>query len=423
MKAYKKRALEIYNSGVLRPTDIAKIIIEEGLAKKGVRSVRNNISNWIKNISTDSSKPKKVSKPKEVDADHVTDKPFVLSAWNDEGYMMDIEQYCDHYLLPRHDIKKYKLVSHTGTPFYNIEFYSNEIVEEVDLLKSIDVLLKDIPKVTLAKKPNVLVTDRLIYTDVHVGMDASRSGLAQYSAEWNKDELFKRVRFMVDKAVKNKTSKNIVVDELGDYMDGYNGQTTRGGHALPQNMTNEQSFDNGLTAKMMVAKELSKHWDHVTFNNICEDNHAGSFGYIVNSAFKSLCEVSFDNVEVVNHQKFMNHYFIGSHCHVISHGKDSRNLKFGFKPMLDPKQIEKIDQYLKNENIYAKAEYIEFTKGDSHQYLMDCCTSDDFDYFNVMAFSPSSEWVQTNFKRGRSGFVIQSIDNNSKEKTTTPYWF
>ena len=352
-----------------------------------------------------------------------TDKPFVLSAWNDEGYMMDIDKYCEHYQLPRHDIKSYKLVSHTGTPYYNILFKDNEIIEDVDLLASISNLLIDVPKVKLIKRPDSKLTDRLIYTDVHVGMDASRKDLAQYAMDWNKDELFKRVNIMISEVVANKTSNTIIVDELGDYMDGYNAQTTRGGHALPQNMTNEECFDSGLTAKMILVKELSKHWEYVVFNNICEDNHAGSFGYIVNSAFKSLCEVSFNNVEVNNFQKFINHYFIGSHCHVITHGKDSRNLKFGFKPHLDAKQIEKIDQYLKNEKIYNKAEFIEFTKGDSHQYLMDCASTDDFDYFNVMAFSPSSEWVQTNFKKGRSGFVMQSIDNNKRGKVTKPFWF
>jgi hypothetical protein len=352
-----------------------------------------------------------------------TDKPFVLSAWNDDGYMMDIDKYCEHYQLPRHDIKSYKLVSHTGIPYYNILFKDNEIIEDVDLLVSISNLLIDVPKVKLIKRPDSKLTDRLIYTDVHVGMDASRKDLAQYAMDWNKDELFKRVNIMISEVVANKTSNTIIVDELGDYMDGYNAQTTRGGHALPQNMTNEECFDSGLTAKMILVKELSKHWEYVVFNNICEDNHAGSFGYIVNSAFKSLCEVSFNNVEVNNFQKFINHYFIGSHCHVITHGKDSRNLKFGFKPHLDAKQIEKIDQYLKNEKIYNKAEFIEFTKGDSHQYLMDCASTDDFDYFNVMAFSPSSEWVQTNFKKGRSGFVMQSIDNNKRGKVTKPFWF
>lgn len=345
-------------------------------------------------------------------------RSFVLSAWNEQGYMMDIEQYCNHYNLPKKDIKQYKLVSHTGTPYYNIEFKEQKVIEDVDLLASIEDVLKNTPKLKLIKQPKTSVTDRLIYTDVHVGMDASRKGLAQYCADWNEAELIKSIEIMVSKALKFKKSNTIYVDELGDYMDGYNGQTTRGGHSLPQNMTNEESFDAGLKAKCMLAEKISKHWDFVVFNNICEDNHAGSFGYIVNSAFKLICETKYNNVKVVNHQKFMNHYFIGSHCFVITHGKDSRSLKFGFKPHLDAKQIEKIDQYLKNEKIYQKAEFIEVTKGDSHQYLLDKCSSDDFDYHNIMALSPSSEWVQTNFKRGRRGFTIQAIHEDGTKETT-----
>ena len=66
------------------------------------------------------SKDKAVEEKKE--AVKTTEKPFVLSAWNDGGYMMCINEYCTHYKLPRNDIYSYKLVSHTVTPFYNIQF-------------------------------------------------------------------------------------------------------------------------------------------------------------------------------------------------------------------------------------------------------------------------------------------------------------
>ena len=49
-------------------------------------------------------------------------EPLVLSAWSDKGKMMSIDEYCEHYKLPRTDISSYKLVSHTGTPYYNIVF-------------------------------------------------------------------------------------------------------------------------------------------------------------------------------------------------------------------------------------------------------------------------------------------------------------
>jgi hypothetical protein len=55
--------------------------------------------------------------------------------------------------------------------------------------------------------------------------------------------------------------------------------------------------------------------------------------------------------------------------------------------------------------------------------LFDYCSSDEFDYFNYPAFSDSSEWVQTNFKKGRSGFVFFQIDLVSNRKVVMPYFF
>ena len=49
-------------------------------------------------------------------------KELVLSAWGEDNKMMCIDTYCRYYNLPRKDITSYKLVSHTGTPYYNIVF-------------------------------------------------------------------------------------------------------------------------------------------------------------------------------------------------------------------------------------------------------------------------------------------------------------
>ena len=168
---------------------------------------------------------------------------------------------------------------------------------------------------------------------------------------------------------------------------------------------------------------LQSEFKHIVCNNICEDNHSGAFGYVVNSAFKSVIEHKYSNVEIHNHRKFLNFYKIQDRMIVLTHGKDARNLKFGFKPQLDPRQIEKIDQFLKNYKIYNDCNYITFSKGDSHQCLFDMCSSDDFDYFNYPALSPSSEWVQTNFKRGRRGFVVEHIKDNGARVVVEPYFF
>ena len=65
---------------------------------------------------------------------------FVLSAWSKQGHMMDIDEYCATYKLPKPDITSYKLVSHTGTPFYNIVFKENNTGESKNARKFYDNL-------------------------------------------------------------------------------------------------------------------------------------------------------------------------------------------------------------------------------------------------------------------------------------------
>ena len=224
-------------------------------------------------------------------------------------------------------------------------------------------------------------------------MTPNKDGFALYDLKWDEQEILQACKEMALTVVNNKKSSSLYIDELGDFLDGWDAQTTRKGHALPQNMDNQKAFDVAVKFKVSLVDELIHYYNEITLNNICEDNHAGSFGYVVNSAVKQILEQKYKNVSVNNMRKFINHYFVGKHCFILTHGKDSKNLKFGFKPQLDPKQSEKIDQYCKENGIYKKAEFIEFCKGDSHQAMYDYSTSNDFKYNNYPAFSPASEWA------------------------------
>ena len=325
-----------------------------------------------------------------------------------------------------HEIKRVSTNVSTGNQWVITEPKKIEKqVEDFDHTFIEDLIKKHIKPIKQTNHAKELTNtfDRLVFTDVHIGMDTNKDGYAMYSTKWDEAEIFNRLTSMVENVKLNAKSNILYIDDLGDYLDGWDGETTRKGHKLPQNMDNQKAFDVAVSFKVQLIDMLISSYDNIIMNNICEDNHAGSFGYIVNSAVKQICELKYSNVNVINHRSFINHYYVGKHCFVISHGKDSKNLKFGFKPVLDTKQIEKIDGYLKHNNIYKNSEFIEFSKGDSHQMIFDYATSDDFDYFNYPAFSPSSEWVQTNFKKGRSGYVMFNIERELNKKDLVSRWF
>ena len=284
-----------------------------------------------------------------------------------------------------------------------------EVVESFDFKSVIQKYIKPIILKKVDKKTYSKDFDTLTITDVHIGMDTDVDNNTMYVKEWNKKELMKAADIVIEQTLEEQESSVLYVDELGDLLDGFNAQTTRGGHALPQNMTNEECFDAALEFKLRILYGLVNNYEQIQFNNICNDNHSGAFGYFVNEAFSQIAELQFKNVYVINHRKFLNHYYVGKICFIISHGKDDKSLKFGFKPQLDLKGAEKIDQYCKQNGIYKEADLVIFKKGDSHQALFDMCTSDDFYYFNYPALSPSSNWIKNNFKLGRRGFVNESF--------------
>ena len=254
------------------------------------------------------------------------------------------------------------------------------VVNEIDFEAIIKKHIKPFKIEPINIESGSFLFDRLVYTDVHIGMETNQNGYSLYGGKWNESETLRRLYLMKTHVLENRKSNTLVIDELGDFMDGWDGETVRKGHALPQNMDNEKAFDLGLEFKIRLIDNLAPFYEKIICNNICNDNHAGSFGYVVNSAFKNVLETRYNHVIVNNIRKFIDHYIIGKNCFIITHGKDGKNLKFGFKPILDTKQLEKIDNYIKEHRLFDYE--VEFSKGDSHQKIFDESTSDYFDYYN-----------------------------------------
>jgi hypothetical protein len=316
-----------------------------------------------------------------------------------------IKNQANNLGLDDKDVKHGWLKNKDASLFFKNPNFGNEFdVNKVDFEK----LFTDVPKIEVIKvkkKDYKGEFDKLVFTDVHVGMDASDKGRNMYETEWNKTILFYRLTEMVNFTLAKQESKVLYISDLGDFLDGFNGNTTRGGHSLPQNMSNQEAFDVGFMFKVRLLEALAPHYELIVMRNVCNDNHAGDFAYFVNQAVKSYINTQLKNVQIINQTSFIDWELVGNYCFVSTHGKDTHNLKFGFKPKIDPNQVNKIVGYLNTQQLLNKGYEIIFEKGDSHLYLFDSATSDVFKYYNYPAFSPSSNWVATNFQLGRSGFV------------------
>jgi hypothetical protein len=129
-----------------------------------------------------------------------------------DGKLMDIHEWCRTYGIPAHQAKSYKLVTHTGVPYYNIQSNSGIDVSDSDLIDKITEAVSGMApkykKITRKKikDGHLLVVDP---ADIHVGKLCSKlevgveynqqiaiqraldgvNGILQKSHGWNIDKV------------------------------------------------------------------------------------------------------------------------------------------------------------------------------------------------------------------------------------------
>lgn len=361
------------------------------------------------------------------DKQSITSMP---SAWDSEiGRFLTPEEFCDKYGLDKNSIRSSKLISHIpGHMTYNLAMYSPEEEAVLNIEEHLEeIITKHIKPVQLGISKNLYSEheyfDRLVFTDVHLAMDVQGNGDPLYDGKWDREEALERLKIMIQHTADYSKGTSLHVDNLGDFLDGLGGETTRKGHKLPQNMNDKECFELGIEFNMILIESLLPYYENIVYNIITNDNHSGVFGYFVASSTKKILEGKYpEKVSVNVVKRFMEHYSVGSHTFVILHGKDMGEQRYGFKPKLDTVQMEKLDQYCKEHKLY-NGNFIEISKGDSHQAIYDDTTSNDFQYYNYPAFSPPSNWVKTNFKNSKSGFRFYNIHREKDIKITIPYFF
>jgi len=365
-------------------------------------------------------------------AEH-TDKHKTLSALKSDGTIMNIDEYCEHYNIPREDVKTYKLVTHNGSgAYYNLTSKDvsggetdNSILEAFDniVAKYTQGQQKTFSPQPLSEEPKAL---KVTISDAHLGLDPNPNGGGIFQYEYNADIYRNSIEKVYNQIIKEFNTHGVfdllLLDDLGDREDGWNGQTTRGGHVLPQNMTNAEVFDVLVDTNVKLVESLveTKVANKIILRSVTRSNHSYDFALIVNKAIQKIVNrlYSAEIVEVDILEKFIEHRVYGNHCFIISHGKEDKHLKYGLPLKLDPKTINFINEYIDHYDIDSK--YIHFEKGDLHQVGYE--RTKKFDYRNYMSFAPPSCWQQHNFGDSYSGFSTQVVPKFTNEISHCDYF-
>ena len=236
---------------------------------------------------------------------------FILSAWNNDGYMMDIDEYCSYYELPRDTIKSYKLVSHTGTPFYNILFKEN-IEDSVDEVKHMhETFIENVkeyaysyPKIErkISNDKHCLVFDA---ADIHIGKICSSFETGE---TYNSQIAIKRVREGLSGIIQKSNGFDIdkVIFIAGNdilHVDNAKSTTTSG----TSQDTDQMWYDNFIMGKKLLVEIIETLLTiadvEVVFN---PSNHDFTHGFMlldsVSSWFHNCSQVTFNND--MSHRKY-----------------------------------------------------------------------------------------------------------------------
>lgn len=296
------------------------------------------------------------------------------------------------------------------------DFYSTDELKE--RLKELmpDITPYPLPKLK-HKSSEALI---ILISDDHVGA-INTTNLFNHPSYSYEDRLLTIVK---EAQNLNKTFEEVNIISLGDQLNGWNSQTTRGGHEV-KSLSNKEQFDLYTSARMkfyncLFSSGLSNNY---RVHDVENSNHSGSgFSYIANQFLDMYLQAKFPKVERESHHDIINIIAYNNHLILFGHGKDE---KFMTKPMpavLDNKTDLFIQNYLvRRGHDISLTDEISFYKGDLHQHGVQHGKFGR--YVNVPSLAGNSDYGDANFGGTFGGALMEVLDSNSYKISSQAIWF
>ena len=334
--------------------------------------------------------------------------PHVLEEETDDKLMKIIFGNKENLILKKLELERGKYVESLlkETQRELVDLKENKKWVE-DVIRSVNI--GDVIPFTIDKKEIRNEKALMVYlSDQHVGADNTGSLYPNhYDEKVFNERLQKTLTEIATQVDTFGIFDRIIICNLGDALDGYNGQTTRGGHKLPQNLDNKGQFD--VYVKGMLSFFDALHTlngaNHIDYYCVSQDNNSGSFGYVANRTLEMVFGVKYPEMKVKVFDKFINFFTYGDHAFMLTHGKDDSDRKHGLPLILDMKTELYINEYI--DNYRPGGRYLHLIKGDLHQSAGQF--GKRFRYKNVASQFGSSKWIHNNFGNTPSAVDMEVV--------------
>ena len=257
-----------------------------------------------------------------------------------------------------------------------------------------DVKIKPIEIVDKGDSDKDLI---LHLSDLHIGACLESGSL--YNNDWNEAELERRLNAIVDCVEDLGLFNTIIVNMLGDYLDGMDNMTARRDHFMPQNMDNREQFKVFIRQMLSFLVKLSYCANNLTVFAVPEGNHDGISGYMAIKALEYAATKKLPSMNFTVFERFFGHYQFNGETYLIMHGKDAKFMKKPLPLNLNDKAESIIRDWLDREQLYE--DNIHIIKGDLHTNNLNTCRK--FEYRNVLSLFGDSDYSQYNFTSNAYG--------------------
>lgn len=244
--------------------------------------------------------------------------------------------------------------------------------------------------------------------DMHIGAKCESNTL--YPNKWDRQELERRLEVLADKLYELGHFDTLILNLLGDNLDGMDNQTARRDHFMPQNMDNMEQVTTFIEVITKFILRIRQFANKIKIYSVKEGNHDGIVGYVSSLALINVIKNLYPDIDCQLFKDFIGKYEFKGHTYLICHGKDSKFMKQALPLNLNEKSKIMIYEWLEANNIHG--DNIHFIKGDLHSNALNSCLR--FDYRNVLSLFGASDYSNYNFSRNSYGVSYDLFVGNTR---------
>ena len=291
----------------------------------------------------------------------------------------------------------------------NLSFKIKESEDRKKLIQELNLLDYTFPVKPISTRKNS--RDLILYlSDLHVGAYNETNGYEKL-VSYNEEDIQNRFDIILDKISKSKYT-NIIVCNLGDSLDSYKKETTRGGHELPSTTSDKEKSVLFLKLMIRFFSSLKQLSENIYYYCVGESNHDGDWGWLNNLLLASKLEKI--GVKSYISDKPIDKFELNGNIFLYLHGKNNYDQIKGFPLTLNDKTESWFNSYFINNNITAEKN-IYVVKGDLHQHAV--TVGKTFNYVSAASLYGCSNWIVSNFGKTPWGMTYMEISEDGEVLT------